>query len=103
MNSQAEVPIVGTIETPNGPRVVSGQIDRLVDTGSEILIIDYKTNRPAPTDLAKVPDIYLRQMATYRAALQMIFENREVRPVLLWTDGPKWMELQDKLLAPYAP
>ena len=48
VNSQAEVPIVGTIETPNGPRVVSGQIDRLVDTGSEILIIDYKTNRPAP-------------------------------------------------------
>jgi ATP-dependent helicase/nuclease subunit A len=103
LNSQAEVPIVGTIETPAGPRVVSGQIDRLVDTGSEILIIDYKTNRPAPTDPAKVPEVYLRQMATYRAALQMIFENREVRPVLLWTDGPKWMELQDKLLGPHAP
>lgn len=102
-NSQAEVPIVGTIETPNGPRVVSGQIDRLVDTGSEILIIDYKTNRPAPSDPANVPEIYLRQMATYRAALQRIFENRAIRPVLLWTDGPKWMELQDKLMAPYAP
>lgn len=102
-NSQAEVPIVGTIDTPAGPRVVSGQIDRLVDTGSEILIIDYKTNRPAPTDPAKVPEIYLRQMATYRAALQNIFENKPIRPVLLWTDGPKWMELQDKLMAPYAP
>ena len=102
-NSQAEVPIVGTIDTPAGPRVVSGQIDRLVDTGSEILIIDYKTNRPAPTDPANVPEIYLRQMATYRAALQNIFINKPIRPVLLWTDGPKWMELQDKLMAPYAP
>lgn len=102
-NSQAEVPIVGTIETPAGQRVVSGQIDRLVDTGSEILIIDYKTNRPAPTDPANVPEIYIRQMATYRAALQNIFDNKPIRPVLLWTDGPKWMELQDKVMAPYAP
>lgn len=102
-NSQAEVPIVGTIHTPIGPRVVSGQIDRLVDTGSEILIIDYKTNRPAPSDPANVPEVYLRQMATYRAALRNIFDNKPIRPVLLWTDGPKWMELQDKVMAPYAP
>lgn len=102
-NSQAEVPIVGTIDTMTGPRVISGQIDRLVDTGSEILIIDYKTNRPAPITPENVPDVYLRQMATYRAALQNIFHNRSIRPVLLWTDGPKWMELQDNLMAPHAP
>ena len=45
--SRAEAPIVG--ELGDG-RVISGQIDRLLVTPSEVLIVDYKTNRPAPRD-----------------------------------------------------
>lgn len=101
--SRAEVPVTGTIETTDGPRVISGQIDRLVHTGNELLIIDFKTNRPPP-DLAKdVAPLYLKQMATYRAALRQIFPDIPVRALLLWTDGPKCMELPEELLAPLAP
>ena len=45
--SRAEVSIVGRL---NG-RDVSGQVDRLVVTPDEVLIADYKTNRPAPKSL----------------------------------------------------
>ncbi|MBO6519427.1 MAG: double-strand break repair helicase AddA [Rhodospirillales bacterium] len=101
--SRAEVPVTGTIETADGPRVISGQIDRLVITPDNVLIVDFKTNRPPPKRAEDVAPLYLKQMATYRAALRQIFPGREVRAFLLWTDGTKCMELPDELLAPHAP
>ena len=54
--SRAEVPIVGRIARPGkAPLLVSGQIDRLAVTAAEVLIGDYKTNRPAPRTFAEVP------------------------------------------------
>ena len=47
--SRAEVPIVGRLERPDGaPVLVSGQIDRLVVTENEVLIVDFKTNQTPP-------------------------------------------------------
>ncbi|MBI1205889.1 MAG: double-strand break repair helicase AddA [Azospirillum sp.] len=87
--SRAEVPIVGLV----AGRVLSGQIDRLMVEPTTVWVIDFKTNRPPPRDPALVPALYLRQMAIYRAALREIYPGREVRCVLLWTDGPFLMEL----------
>ncbi|MEN0653063.1 MULTISPECIES: double-strand break repair helicase AddA [Hyphobacterium] len=91
--SRAEVSIGG--HAPGLPENVtlSGQIDRLVVTGQDVLVIDYKTNRPPPGDLAGVADIYWMQMAAYRALLQAIHPGKTVRCALLWTDGPRLMEL----------
>ena len=47
--SRAEVSIAGRLERPGRPpALVSGQIDRLVVTPSEVLIVDYKTNYAPP-------------------------------------------------------
>lgn len=91
--SRAEVSIGG--HAPGLPENVtlSGQIDRLVVTPDEVQIIDYKTNRPPPGDLSGVADIYWMQMAAYRALLQSIHPDKTVRCALLWTDGPRLMEL----------
>ncbi|MBD25714.1 MAG: double-strand break repair helicase AddA [Candidatus Marinimicrobia bacterium] len=91
--SQAEVPLTGLI----GKFVVSGQVDRLAVTDTEIWIIDYKTNRPAPRAQENVSPAYIFQMATYRAALGAIYPDRIIHCVLLWTHGdakrPLAMEL----------
>ncbi|WP_419799986.1 PD-(D/E)XK nuclease family protein [Terasakiella sp.] len=92
--SQAEVPIVGTV---NG-RVISAQVDRLLIGEREIVIVDYKTNRPPPRSVKKVPQIYINQMKAYRAALQAIYPDRLVRCVLLWTDTPRLMEIPENML-----
>ena len=48
--SRAEVSIAGRLERPGRPpALVSGQIDRLVVTPAEVLIVDYKTNHGPPT------------------------------------------------------
>ena len=48
--SRAEVSIVGRLERPGRPpALVSGQIDRLVVSQSEVLIVDFKTNHAPPS------------------------------------------------------
>jgi ATP-dependent helicase/nuclease subunit A len=101
--SRAEVPVVGTVMLNAGPYTVSGQIDRLAVTASEVLIADYKTNRPPPDDPAGVPLLYRRQMALYRALLRGIYPGRAVRCLLLWTDGPRLMTLPDAGLSAALP
>jgi ATP-dependent helicase/nuclease subunit A len=97
--SRAEVPIVGRIARPGKtPLMVSGQIDRLAVTAAEVLIGDYKTNRPAPRSLAEVPQAYVRQLALYRAVLRKLYPDRAVRAVLIWTDVPDLMELSADVL-----
>ncbi len=59
-------------------RAVSGKIDRLAVTEREVLIVDYKTNRPAPHGLEAVPPAYVAQLALYRALLQPVYPGRTV-------------------------
>ncbi len=97
--SVAEAPVVGRV----GSRILSGQIDRLRVTRDQVLIVDYKTNRPPPLKAGETPPIYLRQMAAYRAALSALYPGHSVRCALLWTDGPRLMELPEALLGPFMP
>ena len=89
--SRAEVAIVAEVPPPDpggAPVRIAGQIDRLVQTESEVLIVDYKTNRPPPRDLSDVPRAYVLQLAGYRLAIQSIFGPRR-SAALLWTEGPE--------------
>ncbi len=91
--SRAEVALSGRAPgLPDGV-VINGQIDRLVITDHEVMIVDYKTNRPPPTQVQDVAPAYLAQMAAYRALLQALEPGKAVRTALLWTDGPRLMEL----------
>ncbi|HYL32664.1 MAG TPA: double-strand break repair helicase AddA [Stellaceae bacterium] len=93
--SEAEVPIVGLV----GERALSGRIDRLLVTKSEVAIVDYKTMRPVPSTEAEVPESYLDQLAAYRAALARVYPGKSVRCALLWTEGPKLMWISAASLA----
>lgn len=100
-NSMAEVPIAAVIPRPKGtgPSLdLSGQIDRLAVTDNEVLIVDYKTNRPPPRDVGHVAAAYLYQLAAYRLALREIYPGRQTRAALLWTDGPNLMEIPEDIL-----
>jgi ATP-dependent helicase/nuclease subunit A len=102
--SRAEVPIVALIPNPKrkGPPLkLIGQLDRLVDLGDAVLIVDYKTNRPPPTKVEQVAAAYLFQLAAYRLALREIYAGRMIKTALLWTDGPRIMPIPDAVLDEY--
>ena len=97
--SRAEVPIAGTV----GSVAVAGQVDRLAVSTESVFVLDYKTHRQAPANESQVPEVYLRQMALYRALLARAFPGRTVRCGLLWTEGPRIMELSDAALDRFVP
>ena len=95
--SRAEVSIAGRL----GEQPLSGQVDRLVVTPQEVLIADYKTNRPAPQSLAEAQSrhgSYVIQLALYRAVLMRLYPDRPVRAALLWTETPELMEIPAETL-----
>lgn len=92
--SIAEVPIVARI----GSADLEGQIDRLVETEAGLLILDYKTNRPPPRTIEEVAPAYIAQLAAYRVALRPLYEDCALRATLLWTDGPRLMEIPSTCL-----
>jgi ATP-dependent helicase/nuclease subunit A len=99
--SQAEIPIVAELARPTGkgtPVRLNGQIDRLARSGDEILIVDYKTNRPSPTLPGDVAETYLLQLAAYRLALGKIYPGLAVKSLILWTDRAHLMEIPSHLL-----
>ena len=102
-NSRAEVPIAGLVPGGDGPEVAFGQLDRLVVESERILLVDYKTNRPAPERAQDVPAIYLKQLAIYQNLLRQAYPGRAVDCSLLWTEGPRLMQVSDDLLSRAAP
>jgi ATP-dependent helicase/nuclease subunit A len=87
--SIAEVPIVARI----GGYDLEGQIDRLARMEDGLFILDYKTNRPPPKTLEEVAPAYIAQLAAYRRALKGLYPELPLRAALLWTDGPRLMEI----------
>ena len=93
MPSRAEVGVMGTVDVAGRPRSISAKLDRLFVGEREIVILDYKTNRPAPRDADEVPPDHLAQLALYRALVSAVYPGRAVRAILIYTHGPRLVEL----------
>lgn len=96
--SLGEVPVVARIGDGRDALELSGQIDRLAILGDALLVLDYKTNRPPPSEPTEVAEAYIAQLASYRLALRAMFPGRTLRAAIVWTDGPKLMEIPSTLL-----
>ncbi|MTI17801.1 double-strand break repair helicase AddA [Rhodobacteraceae bacterium RKSG542] len=91
---RAEVPIQGELYDDKGrPAQVFGVIDRLLVTESEVTIVDYKTNSWVPNRPEDVSETYVAQVATYRKLLAELYPKHTIRAFLLFTAGPKLLEI----------
>jgi ATP-dependent helicase/nuclease subunit A len=99
LGSRAEAAVIGTsTKLPSG-MVINGRVDRLVVTPDRVLVIDFKTDQPAPHDVSGVAESYIVQMAAYCAVLESAYPGREIGAVLCWTDGPRMMRIPDAMLS----
>lgn len=96
--SRAEVSVMGPLAVRGVARAVSGTIDRLAVTGNEVLVADFKTNRPPPGDLSQVPEAYVLQLALYRALLRPIYPGRRISAALLFTEAPLLIPVPEAVL-----
>jgi ATP-dependent helicase/nuclease subunit A len=98
-SARAEVPLAAVV----GQTVIAGRLDRLVIEPGLVRVLDFKTGRSVPENAAAVPTAYLRQMAHYVAALEVIFTGSKVEAALLFTHLPKLIALDEATLAPHRP
>jgi ATP-dependent helicase/nuclease subunit A len=95
---RAEVAVSGTLVLGGRSYRVSGTVDRLAETPDAVRLVDFKTDRPAARSLAEVPQAYVLQIALYRALLLPLYPGREIRAALLFTEGPRLIELPSEVL-----
>ena len=77
---------------------MSGQVDRLAVTATEVLIADYKSDRLVPGRIEDIPEGHVGQLALYREALRALYPDRRVRAAIVWTAGPSLTELPEAVL-----
>jgi ATP-dependent helicase/nuclease subunit A len=87
--SLAEAPLAATLADG---RVIAGTVDRILVEEAHVSVIDFKTGR-MPATSADIPSAHRAQMAAYAEALKVIFPGRSVSAFLLYTAGPKLIEL----------
>ncbi len=97
--SRAEAAVAGTARGLPAGLAVSGRVDRLLVQPGRVLVVDFKTNRPAPDRIEDADPAYLAQMAVYAAVLAEIFPGRRIEAALVWTDGPKLMPVSENIMA----
>ncbi len=88
-NSKAEVPVMGQVKD----RIISGQIDRLVVEKDRVMIIDFKTNRPAAQTVADIPPAYIKQLSAYKELIAKIYPTQRIETYILWTDTANLMKV----------
>jgi ATP-dependent helicase/nuclease subunit A len=86
-----------------GEAVIAGSIDRLLVTETDVLAVDFKTGIRVPAGLEGVPPAHLAQMGAYAAALARVFPGRTVRAGLLYTAGPRLIEVPPHVLSEWQP
>ncbi|MGF1553505.1 MAG: thioesterase family protein, partial [Paracoccaceae bacterium] len=87
----AEAALTAPVDTREGR--LTGRADRVVIGASEVLVVDFKTDRAVPGTPAAVSAGYRAQLGAYAAALGAIYPDRAVRPAILWTAAPRLMAL----------
>lgn len=87
--SMAEVPIIGEVDG----KIISAKVDRLIVTADKVLVVDYKTNRPAAKKISDIPLLYLNQLQTYKKLLQKIYPDKEIETYILWTNTCNMMKV----------
>ncbi len=97
--SRAEAAVAGHAPGLPAGLAISGRVDRLVVQPDRVLVVDFKTNRPAPARIEDADPAYLMQMAVYVAVLRAVFPARAVEAALVWTDGPRLMPVPENVVA----
>ncbi len=92
--SRAEQPLTGVV----GGAIVTGIVDRIAVGADGVWVVDYKTGRAAPAEVADTPVRYLRQLAAYRGVLRGIYPALPVRAMLVWTDQAQVVTIPPALL-----
>lgn len=83
--SHAELAISGYGRHLPDDLLISGQIDRLVETDEAVTLIDYKSDHISKDQIEEAAERHALQVALYRSVLQNIYGDKPIKCAILWT------------------
>jgi ATP-dependent helicase/nuclease subunit A len=96
-NARAEVAVAGRLERIDGKVIdVAGQIDRIAETATHVLVADFKTGAAYAQDA--IPASFVTQMALYVAVLAPLWPGKQLEALVIFTNGPKVIKVPPSLL-----
>ena len=95
-NAFVEVPLNGTLKENGIDREVRARVDRLVVSDKEVIITDFKTDKRPPKKFDDIEERYQKQMNLYYKLIKKIYPKHIIRPMLIWTEGPKIIEFPEE-------
>ncbi|MGV3491438.1 MAG: double-strand break repair helicase AddA [Devosia sp.] len=98
-DSRAEVPFLAEALRNGKPVTIAGRIDRLVDDGETILLVDFKSDANPVMEPAAIPVAYQRQLGLYALVAHQLFPGRTVEAAILWTSLESLVKLPQAALA----
>jgi ATP-dependent helicase/nuclease subunit A len=98
-DSRAEVPFLVNGKRDGKPIRLAGRLDRLVVNGTEVLVVDYKSDAVVPETAQDVPHAYLTQLGLYALVATQLFPAHNVNAAILWTSMESLMFLPQERLA----
>ena len=98
-NAFVEAPLNGTVKENGIDREVMARVDRLVVLDKEVIIADFKTDKQPPKKFVDIEETYKKQMNIYYKLIKKIYPKHIIRPMLIWTEGPKRIEFPEKYLS----
>jgi ATP-dependent helicase/nuclease subunit A len=96
--SRAEVPFLANARRNDAVIRLAGRIDRLVVTGTEVLVVDYKSDAYVPETSEDVPPAYLTQLGLYALVATQLFPAHTIKAAILWTTMESLMILPPEKL-----
>ena len=71
----------------DGDNARIGRIDLLVIKDSEVIIVDYKTDKNVPAYPSEIPDGYIKQLKFYADAMKKIYPDYQINTRILWIEN----------------
>jgi len=97
-NTQGCVPISGPITYCQQTSLFHGSVDRLVDFGDSVLLVNFLVGNNCHSGALNPSDTFLRNIAIKASLAELVFPRKDVTSAILWTDEQKLQKLSHDML-----
>jgi len=70
-----------------------GRIDLMLITPSEVIIVDYKSDKSPPSREKNIPDSYYQQLLVYKKMVKEIYPTQTISTMILWLENGTLQEI----------
>ena len=97
-NTRGCLPISGPIKYRERTSLFHETIDRLVDSGDTLLLVNFLVGDNSSANSPSSPNTFLRKIAVRASLAKLVFPQKDITSAILWVDEQKLQHLSADML-----